>query len=94
MWCFQCGREIDIVGRPHRQETCPECLSYLHCCRNCRFYDIMAPKQCREPMSIPVKEKEGGNACHYFQASETKPGLKDKQNRNSSRQKLDDLFKS
>jgi len=45
-------------------------------------------------MSIPVKEKEGGNACHYFQASEVKPGLRDKQNRDSSRQKLDDLFNS
>lgn len=65
--CFQCQGELDIIERPGRQETCPDCGADLHCCRNCRFYDRASYNECREPMAERVLEKEKANFCDYFE---------------------------
>jgi len=92
MYCYKCGREIDD-NRPLRQDTCPDCRAYLHSCFNCKFYDVKSPNQCREPMSVPVKDKDQSNVCHYFEPTKEKPDLQHKRKMDEARQKLDDLFK-
>jgi hypothetical protein len=93
MYCYKCSREIVLEVRPRREDICPDCSAYLHCCFNCRFYDVKAPNQCREPMAVPVKEKDLGNVCHYFESSREKPDIQQKRKMDESRRKLDDLFK-
>jgi hypothetical protein len=93
MYCHKCGREILLDERPRREDVCPDCLSYLHCCYNCRLFDERAPNQCHEPMAVPVKEKDLSNACHHFEPSEKKADLRRKQRMDDARKKLDDFFK-
>ena len=92
MQCYKCQTDIELTGKPSRNETCPKCSSYLHCCLNCRFYDPAAHNKCREPQAEWVKDKEMANFCDYFEAASEitseKASKKDK-----ALKKLDDLFK-
>ncbi|MBN1349349.1 hypothetical protein JXJ21_08065 [candidate division KSB1 bacterium] len=92
MNCFKCGMEIQLDIKPRSKDTCSRCDSYLHCCYNCRFYDVKAPNQCREPMAIPQKDKDLGNNCHYFEIRKDKP-TDTKRQMDDARKKLEDLFK-
>ncbi|NUM66281.1 hypothetical protein HUU39_13510 [candidate division KSB1 bacterium] len=92
MQCYSCGKEISLEGKPGRRDTCPKCAAYLHCCRNCRFYDVNAHHQCREPQAEWVQDKEMGNFCDYFEAAakSRQPGA---DRAAEARKKLDQLFK-
>jgi len=92
MHCYNCHSEINLSGQPSRSATCPKCASYLHCCSNCRFYDLNAHNQCREPQAEWVKDKEMANFCDFFEA-ESKVADKDTQRKEEARKKLDELFK-
>ncbi|MDZ7269259.1 MAG: hypothetical protein ONB48_17065 [candidate division KSB1 bacterium] len=92
MQCYSCGTEILLEGKPGRRDTCPKCAAYLHCCRNCRFYDVNAHHQCREPQAEWVQDKEMGNFCDYFEAAAV--SLPPRIDRAAeARKKLDQLFK-
>ncbi|KAA3615391.1 MAG: hypothetical protein DWQ05_13625 [Calditrichaeota bacterium] len=91
MYCHHCQSEISVDLPVRRQETCPKCSSYLHCCKNCRFYDLHAPQQCKEPIAELVSNKESGNFCGYFEPASEKPAI-DK-SAEEARKKLDELFK-
>jgi len=91
MQCYNCQTTIELERKPGRNDTCPKCTSYLHCCFNCRFHDPAAHNQCREPQADWVKEKEMANFCDYFEAVRevtSGPSKKDE-----ALKKLDDLFK-
>ncbi len=91
MKCFHCQNEIALERAVGRQETCPHCHSYLHCCRNCGLYDVKAWHECREPEAEWVKEKEGANFCVYFTPRQQGAGrVPDRSD--AARRKLDDLF--
>jgi hypothetical protein len=64
----------------------------LHSCRNCRFYDVKAHHECREPQSEWVQDKAGGNYCEYFEASLT-PATTSNDRAAEARRKLDELFR-
>ncbi len=90
--CFRCKKEVDADGTIGRRDTCPFCGADLHCCLNCRFYDLAAYNQCREPQAERVLEKDRSNFCDYFRfresvhdAPETGGG--------SAKEKLEALFK-
>jgi hypothetical protein len=71
--CYRCGTEVslDKVGV---REVCEKCRAYLHCCRNCEFYEPGVHNDCREPGAELVADKEQGNFCDFFHlASATKP---------------------
>ena len=92
MNCYRCGFEIDTTEKIGRRNECPKCGSYLHCCKNCRFYDMNAHHQCREPQAEWVREKEMGNFCDYFAPGESRTsGQIDKAA--EARKKLEELFK-
>jgi hypothetical protein len=93
MPCFFCQTPITEERIGFRDE-CPRCRGDLHICRNCRFYDQYASRQCREP-AIPdsIKDKERRNLCEYF-----KPAAPDQEGPGESasdaaRRKLEALFK-
>jgi hypothetical protein len=91
--CYRCGSEIEISGKPSRQELCPKCSAYLHCCLNCEFYDPNAHQQCREPQAELVQDKEGANFCDYFRPlakARTTPATSRQE---EARRRLDQLFK-
>jgi hypothetical protein len=67
--CWKCGNKIEYpsASRLLRADTCPQCDSDLHCCRNCQFYDPSKYNQCIETQAEWVRSKEGANCCDYYQ---------------------------
>ncbi len=61
--CHRCGAEVGAVGV---RDVCDRCSAYLHCCRNCEFYEPGAHNDCREPNVEVVADKEQGNFCDFF----------------------------
>lgn len=92
MICYNCQNELPVEGKITRNATCPKCLSYLHCCRNCRFYDPNAHNQCREPQAEWVKDKEAANYCDFFEPG-THGKLFQDTREEEAKKKLNDLFK-
>lgn len=92
MFCFQCGREVKVERTPGRNDSCPSCQAYLHCCRNCRFYDVKAHHECREPQAEWVQDKRAGNFCEYFEATVT-PVTPAAERAAEARRKLEELFR-
>jgi hypothetical protein len=68
--CHRCGGTVSLVERIGRRQTCLHCDADLHCCRNCRFFDMSAHNQCREPQAERQVDKERGNFCEYFAFSD------------------------
>jgi hypothetical protein len=64
--CYSCKKQVSVVGKPGRSDTCPHCDADLRCCFNCRFYDPKAYNQCRETQAERVLDKDRGNFCEYF----------------------------
>ena len=91
MRCFHCKDEIPADEKISRQSTCRNCGSYLHCCLNCKHYDRLAPKQCREPRVELVREKDRANFCDYFSPADTQPA--ENKRAEEARKKLEALFK-
>lgn len=89
--CHSCGTEIALQERVGRQDTCSQCGSYLHCCRNCRFYDVASYNECREPQAERVVDKMGSNFCDYFDPNQTRTSAA--VGADSAKQALEDLFK-
>ena len=91
MYCFHCQKEVVLDSPVRRQDSCPFCSSYLHCCKNCRFYDQYAPQQCKEPVAELISNKESSNFCGYFQPAQKKP--EEDSAAAEARKKLAALFK-
>jgi hypothetical protein len=60
---------------------------------NCRFYDVNAHHQCREPQAEFVADKAMGNFCEYFQATISPRRERTADRAAEARKKLDELFK-
>lgn len=91
MFCYHCGAEIEIEERVFRQQECPQCNVYLHCCLNCKYFDELAYHQCREDQADYVQDKKMANFCGYFKPGE-KPNVIQKNKSDEARQKLEALF--
>jgi len=89
--CHRCGSEV-ALERVGARDTCEKCRAYLHCCRNCEFYERGAHNDCREPNAELVAEKEAGNFCDYFRfAAAAKPASR--RPPEDARAELERLFK-
>jgi len=96
--CHRCGREVRLLSKLIRTDSCPYCSSDLKCCLNCRFFDPGANNQCREPQAewCPVKDK--ANFCEFFEfrsvSAVGQPGAGGAQSEQASaRQAFDTLFR-
>ena len=68
MFCWKCGNAINLASgsRVGNRDTCPQCESDLHACRNCRHYDPAKHNQCAETQAEWVRDKEATNYCDWF----------------------------
>ena len=68
--CWKCGAALpDSIAFDNRlpfRATCDQCQGDLHCCRNCRYYEVGMPNDCRTPDSDPVADRERFNFCEFF----------------------------
>lgn len=91
--CWKCGAPITDVPLPlGRYAECLACRAELHVCRMCRFYDERVANACREPVAEPVKDKQRGNFCGYFEPTAAAWRAPDEAPACKSRSELDALF--
>ena len=94
--CFNCGQRIQVLAgqKVLKADTCPQCDTDLHCCKNCRFFDPSVHNECRETQAEWVRYKDKANYCDYFEAS-TRMNLTRKAGipADDVRKKWDSLFK-
>ncbi len=64
--CGHCGQELKIEGQIRREEACPSCGGYLHCCLNCRFFADGISRRCSEPQAEEVRDRSAANFCGFF----------------------------
>jgi len=93
--CWKCGEAFELAAgsRVGTRDTCSHCDADLHCCRNCRFYDLGKHNQCAETQAEWVGDKEAANYCDYFSPH---PGLgarKRSSTPQDAKKKFDSLFK-
>ena len=77
-------------------DTCKNCGTDLHTCRNCLSFDPSARYECTKPIEVRVSNKSTNNLCPFFapkvliekQGSGAPPKRED-----SHRQAFLDLFK-
>lgn len=92
--CARCKKEIAVVEKVGRGDTCKNCGAWLHSCVNCRFYNPGKHNDCNEPQAEYARDKEAANFCDYFVFKESKPGesasIEDK--KKSARDAFNKLF--
>jgi len=91
--CSACGKELSINRAVGRRDECPACHADLHSCRNCRFTDRSAPKECREPQASLVRDKEKANFCDFFSCAKSERRSANPDQATQSRKTLEDLFR-
>lgn len=88
--CYKCQEELVFEVKIGRLDTCPNCGSYLHSCRNCRFWSLAAHNQCTENQGEFIRDREGGNFCGFYQFRVL--GEDNTQEIDKARSKLESLF--
>jgi hypothetical protein len=88
--CHRCDAEIS-QERVGARDVCARCHAYLHCCRNCDFYEPGAHNDCREPNAETVADKEQGNFCDFFRLGAI--GARVATGSDRARAELDRLFR-
>lgn len=66
MKCWNCGIELNLVGKIAFRATCEKCSFYLHCCKNCRNYKPGLPNDCAVPGTEPIADRTANNYCEEF----------------------------
>ena len=64
--CYKCNEDLQFEVKIGRRDQCMNCGAYLHCCYNCKFWDPMAPNQCREVPTEHIVDRAEGNFCLHF----------------------------
>src|SRR5271170_4436463 len=65
--CFNCGKITSFSERVGFRGECEHCHADARVCKNCKFYDVKAYNECREPNAEVVQVKDRSNRCDYFQ---------------------------
>ena len=92
MHCWKCGTELEDPpsGKLPFRATCDHCTSWLHCCKNCNYYQPGLSNDCKMPGTEYVADREGSNFCEEFQLKGEAPGEERSQEK---KDKFKDLFK-
>ena len=91
--CRLCGRGLEIEATFRREEVCPHCGGYLHCCRNCHFFAGDVSQGCKEPQAEEVRNKEGANFCDFFRLAEGTAALDQGDEVAQARSQFESLFR-
>lgn len=75
MKCWKCGIELDNPpnGKLGFRAVCDQCISWLHCCKNCKNYKPGLPNDCMVPGTEYIADREGCNFCEDFELLGTGP---------------------
>jgi hypothetical protein len=63
--CWNCSSDLGALRKVGREELCPGCATWIHCCKNCRNWDDSA-RTCEEPAAEWVHDRERANFCDFF----------------------------
>ncbi len=89
MQCWKCGTDLSLpLGKISFRAECDRCGAALHCCVNCRYYQIGKPNDCQIPGTEWVRDRIAANLCEEFACLGKK-----KQEGSSDKKKFDDLFR-
>ncbi len=64
--CYKCNEPLRFDVKIGRRDMCPNCYAYLHCCKNCHFWDPAVHNECVENRAEFIRDREEGNFCLYF----------------------------
>lgn len=71
MYCYKCKNKLDLPSKKIGfRQTCLFCETDLHVCKNCKYYMIGKPNDCRVPNTEFVSDKEKYNFCEEFEFKE------------------------
>jgi len=85
--------DLDPRSKISRNDSCDQCHSDLHVCKNCSFHDVTVHNQCRETQAEWVTDRERANFCDYFAPTETRAGASSGTAALDARSAFDSLFK-
>ena len=98
-YCYKCLNEIHFIVtvgiKVGRLDTCDHCGAYLHCCKNCRFYDPSLHNECQILEADFIRDREAANFCHHFEIKDwgdERPTLDDSAQK--AKAKLEEMFKN
>jgi len=91
--CFRCGAEWTGEKKVSFRAVCERCGAYIHCCRNCKFYDEYQHNKCRIPGTEMVEDREKNNFCDEFEFGESREDPYSSKRKEDAKKKLEDLFK-
>ena len=63
--CWQCSGDLGPLRKVEREETCGSCATWVHACKNCRFWNDSG-RSCEEPAADWVHDRERANFCDFF----------------------------
>ncbi|MES2199738.1 MAG: hypothetical protein V4489_06185 [Chlamydiota bacterium] len=87
MQCWNCGAGLE-VGKISFRGFCEACQADLHCCQNCKYYQVGLPNDCKIPGTEYVADRVKNNFCEEFSPLGT---FIEKKRGNAK--KFEDLFK-
>lgn len=91
--CFRCGTDwISERKRPRFKEYCSSCSAYLHCCKNCSYYEPHAHNHCRIMTTDWVRDPEVGNYCDDFDFADRDAESGTQEKRDAARKSFENLF--
>ncbi len=66
--CYKCHSTLDLAPEQSvaRSEECPSCMTSIRCCHMCKFYDVHAYNECKEPVAERIIDKEKANFCDHY----------------------------
>lgn len=91
-YCHKCLEVWKEPSEPGPRKTCINCLSDLHVCLNCRFYNKTKSNQCEVNDIEAIVDKEKANFCEDFSFA-YKPFPSNKEKIANARDVFDKLFK-
>lgn len=91
--CHKCGTPwVSEKKQPAVKDYCENCTAYLHCCKNCRFYDPSRHNECQIGTTEWVGDREGANFCDEFEFKDSEAQSKDTAKSAKAKDALDNLF--
>ena len=87
MLCWSCGFKIE--DKISFRSECDRCAASLHCCQNCKYYQVGLYNDCKVAGTERVLDKSARNFCEDFSPLGKGPESKE----NLGKKKFEDLFK-
>ncbi len=88
--CYKCEDPLTFSTKIGRRDMCPNCYAYLHCCKNCQFWDPSVHNECLENRAEFIRDREEGNFCLYFTFKEVEDG--DESEAEKAKQNIEKIF--